>query len=487
MKVKLSYKFFIGFLIIFLLGFVLINYFVGQHIGKSNENIISADLVRDRDNLNIYIRQYFLIKNIAVKEEQFAIYSRELIDELKNVSDNEIALYGNDGSLINASNREIFLNSNREDLKNALDNKASFTIKRDKVVKVYFSYPVVVNDVPLGVISIAKDYSALYDSMDALLRFILYLTAFIFGVIFIFSMILSKSITVPIVKLSKASKDIAKGNFDSRLSIKSKDEIGELSVNFFNMVDTLKEQIETIKNDRDKLKELSSHRKQFFDNVTHELKTPLTTILGYAEMLRDNGASDEEFFYKGTTHIKEESKRLHNMVVKLLELSKEEQAESRYDFDKVNLKDLLIKSCEDMSFKGNRYNTKINCMITEDLYTFGNKDRLKEVFINLIDNSIKYGRPGNLVTVDGYRKDRFIYIKISDKGIGMDKEQLGMLFEPFYRADKKKSREIGSCGLGLSIVQIILNSHEGEIQFESVPNEGTTAVVKLIDLKNLQV
>lgn len=108
------------------------------------------------------------------------------------------------------------------------------------------------------------------------------------------------------------------------------------------MVDTLKEQIETIKNDRDKLKELSSHRKQFFDNVTHELKTPLTTILGYTEMLRDNGAYDEEFFYKGTTHVIEESRRLHNMVVKLLELSKEEQVESRYDFDKANLKDLFI-------------------------------------------------------------------------------------------------------------------------------------------------
>lgn len=141
-------------------------------------------------------------------------------------------MYGNDGSLINTSNSEAFLSNNREDLKNALDNKASFTIKRGKGVRVYFSYPVVVNDIPLGVISIAKDYSTLYDSMDALLKFILYLTAFIFGVVIIFSVILSKSITVPIVKLSKASKDIAKGNFDSRLNIKSNDEIGELSVNF---------------------------------------------------------------------------------------------------------------------------------------------------------------------------------------------------------------------------------------------------------------
>ncbi|MGH4119167.1 HAMP domain-containing sensor histidine kinase [Clostridium sp.] len=487
MKFKLGYKFFIGFVIIFSVGFIIMNHCLRIRMESDNESVIEGNLGDLKDNFNIYVRQYFLINNISLNEDQFKNHSEELGRDLRNNINYKFQIYDLAANIIYSTNREDFLNKNNQGLINAKNNISSYTLKEIDPTIVSFTFPLIIQEKNLGIVSFIKDYSSLYDKTDKMLIYILTLTGCVFAVIFLFLSILTRSITIPIIKLSKASKEIAQGKFSNDINIKSSDEIGELSINFFNMVETLRRNMEIIENDRDKLKELSSHRKKFFDNVTNELKTPLTTIFGYAEMIKSNGFNDEDFFDKATDHIIDESKRLHHMVLKLLELSKEEIVESKYDYEPVNLYRLIKSTCEEMSLKGIRYNTLIHCETQNDCFTLGNNDRLKEVLINLIDNAIKYGRPDNVIQVKCYKDEKNIYIRVCDNGIGMSKEQLKNIVQPFYSADKKSFREIGSCGLGLSIVQAILKSHHGEIDVQSILNNGTTVIIKLpIYTKSLQ-
>jgi signal transduction histidine kinase len=487
MKFRLGYKFFIGFLITFSIAFIIMNNSLKIRMENDNENVIEGNLVDLKDNINIYVRQYFLINNISLSKAQFKNHSEELGRDLANNINYKFEIYDITANIIFSTNGENFINKNKQGLINAKNNITSYTFKENDPTIVSFTFPLVIQEENLGIFSFIEDYSTLYNKTDKMLMYILTITGCVFAFIFIFSLILTRSITIPIVKLSKASKEITQGKFSNNINIKSSDEIGELSENFFNMVETLKGKTEIIENDRDKLKELSSHRKQFFDNVTHELKTPLTTILGYAEMLKSNGFNDEDFFYKATDHIIDESNRLHHMVLKLLELSKEEIVESKYDYEPVDLNQLIKITCEEMSLKGIRYNTRVYYDTEKNSLALGNNDRLKEVLINVIDNAIKYGRPGNVINVKCYKDENRLYISVSDNGIGMSVEQLKNIFQPFYRADKKSSREIGSCGLGLSIVQAILKSHHGEMDVHSIINSGTTVIIKLpIYTKSLQ-
>ena len=148
--------------------------------------------------------------------------------------------------------------------------------------------------------------------------------------------------------------------------------------------------MKTIDSDRYELKRLSEYRKVFYDNVTHELKTPLTSIKGYAEVLEENGFTDKEFFDKGISHIMSESDRMYNMVVTLLELSRMSDAVN-VPKERVNLNDLMQQVCEGMQFKAEKFGDAIELTVRQRAVVMGSDTQLKEIFINIIDNAIKYG------------------------------------------------------------------------------------------------
>lgn len=234
-----------------------------------------------------------------------------------------------------------------------------------------------------------------------------------------------------------------------------------------------------MKTDRDTLKELSIQQKIFFDNVTHELKTPLTTIVGYSELLINNGFTDEEFFSKATSRIISEGERLNRMVVDLLELSRSTSNNFSYEFKIIDLSLLVKRTCEDMFLKSKRYNMEISFSLEDNLIIYGDEDKMKEVLINLIDNSIKYGEVNSIIQVTCYKENDSIILKVQDEGEGIGENDLKNIFEPFYRVSKKKSVEKGSSGLGLNIVKAIIEKHKGSIVIDSVLNIGTEVTITL--------
>lgn len=240
------------------------------------------------------------------------------------------------------------------------------------------------------------------------------------------------------------------------------------------MLRTIEKQFTKIQEDRNNILQLLNSKQEFYNNVTHELKTPLTTIKGYAQLLEADGLEDEELFHTALTHIQHESSRLHQMVIQLLEMSDKELHTQLVPF---NISSTLNSVAASMSLKARRYENDILTETTSVLMILGHEERIRQLFINLIDNAIKYGQAKEPIIASASLWGEKAVIQISNKGSGIPLEELDSIFDPFYRVDKEQSREMGSAGLGLSICRKIVEEHHGEITAESKPDELTTFTV----------
>jgi len=174
----------------------------------------------------------------------------------------------------------------------------------------------------VGIIDLEKSYSDSYITYKKTIQFITLGEFLLFIFIFVLTLFITSKITRPITVLTKAVKQVGQGNYNVELKVKGKDEIGILSKEFINMKDKINEQIQTIKLEKEKVEKLEKGRRSFFNNVTHELKTPLTAISGYAEMLLEGIVEDEEFRKRANERIFLESERLHKLVLELISVAK---------------------------------------------------------------------------------------------------------------------------------------------------------------------
>ena len=229
-----------------------------------------------------------------------------------------------------------------------------------------------------------------------------------------------------------------------------------------------------------KMYALESEQKNFISNVSHELRTPLTTIIGYTDLLNRRGTDNPELLSKSLNTINSEGQRLLRLVNDLLSLSKYERADFKLILTSVDINTLLEDVINQMKIKSLKYNVDIDYKRLELPTIRGDYDRLKQVFINILDNAIKYSNPGDIINVVAINYDDYVEISIRDHGPGIPEENLSRIFDAFYRVEEDRSRQIGGTGLGLSIVKSIVESHNGQVRIESKTGEGTMVVVKLL-------
>lgn len=477
MKYSIQHKIFMAFSIIIFIGLYSL-LFVSYKINEQNtSHIIKNDMIEAKKNLDIYLNQYFLINNVELDKVSLENEADNISKEISSEIGNSVEIYSSDGKKLSSS--FVSKNIKSKDMDKALKGNVAYSIvHKGNNVYVNLSYPIEANNSILGIMKYSKDYSSIFMYNKKFKIAINFFAAMIFIFVFVTSFIISRKIAKPIKELTKSSEQVSLGEFDLEINIDSKDEIGELAERFKIMIKRIKEQIEIIEKDRDALVESQAQSKTFFDNATHELKTPLTTILGYAQMMQDNGFSDKDFFDKGMNYIINESQRLNNMVIEILELSKNSSKNLMPSFERVNLYELISETCEEMRIKGRKYNIKISCDLQQQLFLKGNYYQLKEVLINLIDNSIKYGQVNSTIYIYAFKEGKDITLTVKDSGIGIPEEHIKNLFEPFFRVAKNVSREKGSAGLGLTIVKNIVEIHGGTININSKPGQGTEVNIK---------
>ncbi len=228
------------------------------------------------------------------------------------------------------------------------------------------------------------------------------------------------------------------------------------------------------------LRRLEQVRTDFAANVSHELKTPLTSIRGFVETLQAGAIDHPEMAHKFLNIIQMETERLTRLINDILSISKLESGNDEVATERIRLDKKAYDVCEMLSIHAQEKEVTLNYRLnSEPVFIIGNPDRVEQLLINLTENAIKYNKPGGSVTVQVFKSAQEANITISDTGIGIAEENLPRLFERFYRVDKGRSRQMGGTGLGLAIVKHIVRSMNGEIEVHSKLGEGTEFLITL--------
>ena len=231
------------------------------------------------------------------------------------------------------------------------------------------------------------------------------------------------------------------------------------------------------------LMQLENMRRDFVANVSHELKTPITTIRGFAETLADGEYENSENALRFVTIILKHADRLNAIVEDILTLSETEQAGEQVELpdEPVSMKEILASAIEACMVKAQEKNITIKLQCDDSVTGRVNQDLLERAVANLVVNAVKYSEDDSEVLVAAKTLENTILITVTDFGVGIGQEHIPRLFERFYRSDKARSRKLGGTGLGLAIVKHIVNAHNGQVEVESALGKGSTFTLVLPD------
>ncbi|GIV26569.1 MAG: two-component sensor histidine kinase [Bacteroidia bacterium] len=234
--------------------------------------------------------------------------------------------------------------------------------------------------------------------------------------------------------------------------------------------------------EREHFKNLDSYRKEYLGNVSHELKTPLFNVQGYISTLLDGAMEDKHILKEYLKKADKNIERMINIIDDLETISQLESGAMILDYEVFDIETLIQEVFEQLELQAKTKGIQLKLVKHEFNHTYfvnADKFRIRQVFINLISNSIKYGKENGITTVLLNKKENKVLVSVQDNGIGIEEKHLPRIFERFYRVDKGRSREQGGTGLGLAIVKHIIDAHKQSISVQSKINEGTTFTFSL--------
>ncbi|HJG47635.1 MAG TPA: HAMP domain-containing histidine kinase [Facklamia tabacinasalis] len=328
-----------------------------------------------------------------------------------------------------------------------------------------------VGEFPSGFISLAAPLDDLQARLDAVRQniFISLILAIIMGIII--STVYSILQTRKIHRLQYATRQIGQGNYDVTIATDGQDEFGDLSRDFQKMSHSLMESQEEIKRQE-------GLRRQFMMDVAHEMRTPLTTMSGLLEGLQHNMIPEKQRG-RSLELIQRETKRLTRLVNENLDYEKIRSHQFVLAKQENDGNKLLDQIKEQLSRKAAKKNINILVEAEEGLIVWADYDRIIQILINLVTNAIQFSEDSDII-LQGKMQEEYSEIKVIDKGIGIDPAHLKSIWERFYKVDEsRKNTEFGESGIGLSVVQSLIEAHQGNIEVDSELGKGSVFTVKL--------
>lgn len=330
-----------------------------------------------------------------------------------------------------------------------------------------------------SIVRMATDLKPVSASLFAILAFTLLFALGTLCISFLIARHFSLSITNPVKRLEQYAQKAAGGTV---VPLQKDDMTEELA----SLADSIEFMNETLSDSISRLSALEKVRSEFVSNVSHELKTPLTSIRGFIETLKGGAVTNEAVANRFLDIIDIEASRLQMLINDILELSdieRMETDEAMMDFD---LSSAAADCVQLISGSADEKSISIIFRRTNALWVHANPDRIKQVMLNLLSNAVKYTDEGGSIRMSVAKDSLNAVISVTDTGMGIPEESLGRLFERFYRVDKGRSRASGGTGLGLSIVKHIVDLYDGEIEVQSEMGKGSEFIVKLpIVLSNI--
>lgn len=288
--------------------------------------------------------------------------------------------------------------------------------------------------------------------------------------LYLFSSLLTRKIIKPIQITSQNIESILSGKKIKESEI----EIYEELKPFLNTINAQKREIQHYIKSLERGEKI---RREFTANVSHELKTPLTSINGFAELI-ESGTMEDEAIIKSASIIRKEGSRLLELIDSIIKLSHLEDTSLSKEFKSIDLLQIAKSIYSNLLPRAEESNISLN-ISGENINIKGNERMIEDLIYNLVDNAIKYNKNKGKVEIRVSSDDSFGIIKVSDTGIGISPEDQNRVFERFYRVDKSRSKKIGGTGLGLSLVKHTVEYHNGNLSISSVEGEGTAIEVKL--------
>lgn len=319
---------------------------------------------------------------------------------------------------------------------------------------------------------------------------------FLMGVLgYLIALSITKPIGTIVDDFRHISDDALHGKLDSRADTEVEVDFKQIPVGLNEILDTLKQnsdQLRTANRElrrysdelakaNEQLQSLDRMKDEFLSNVSHELKTPLVSIMGYAEVMDDGSLGEINAVQKNAlTTIERNSDRLRRLIDSLLYISMAQSGQVKYLFKPVKIDEIIDNVVRDLSIQAQNKGLSVEQNVAEDLPVIdGDQRKLTDMLSNLVDNAIKFTPTGGSIKIDAREDVDYIHISITDTGIGIPSELMPLLFQKFYQIDSSTTRKYGGTGLGLCIAKEIVQAHRGHIWIESAKDQGTTVHIKL--------
>lgn len=419
---------------------------------------------RASDLVNTYFSQY-----ISTNDETFVVGAINFVEDFSDKDIMEVWVIDKNGKpIVSSSGFDIDSEPVMPDYelaKSSETNKAKWTGKLstgEKVMAITAMIPSV-----QGEYAGAVRYICSLEDVDNMLLFISLFIFLIAGIVlllvFASGRFFIRSIVRPVLQVNSTAEKIAKGDLTARVNTGGMhDEIDQLCVTFNNMADELS-QTESLKND-------------FISTISHELRTPLTAIKGWGETIAQLGDSDPETTQKGMSVIISESQRLSDMVEELLDFSRMQNGKMQLNKSRIDVLAELDDAVFTLKDRAMREGLELIYNVPHfPLPMYGDAARIRQVFVNLLDNAIKYNEHGGKVIVLAEIKDDKLVIFFTDTGCGISSENIPRVTAKFFRANMS----VRGTGIGLAVADEIIKMHDGEMTINSVVGEGTTVTVTL--------
>ena len=454
----------------FILGYLIFGLLSVLTIATFSSGITRDYLVKDRANA-LYDEANDIAASCSLmyqgQHQDMDLFSTQL----KNVSTylrTEIWVVNKSGVVIMDSKNGARIHTIIPDFDPTATGNRSYTIGTyyklfdQNVLSV--SAPVTGNYTTYGYVLIHLPVSEIADSQSHILD-ILYMTcAIIFALSLVILVVFTITVYLPLRKIAAGANEYAAGNLNYRIKVNAHDEMGYLS-NTLNYMS-------------DELNKMEEYQRNFIANVSHDFRSPLTSIKGYLEAILD-GTIPPEMYEKYLSRVISETERLHKLTESMLTLnsldSKGFLTRTNFDINRV-IKDTAAAFEGACSARGITFDLTFNDSIQ---MVYADLGKIQQVLYNLIDNAIKFSHEDSIIYIQTSIRYEKIFISVKDTGIGISKEHQERIFERFYRVDKSRSKSTGGTGLGLSIVKHAVACHHGTVQLDSTPGQGTVITVTL--------
>ena len=465
MKVKYIYQQFISHISIIIVAFVILSLLFTHYVetlvykNKTDELIsygenIRRELERGNERPDQVINQYARV--LFGRDIQFSVFDQnvQLLNPIRWR-----------GPAIEFTEKEWTKLTNGEPI------VMKYDLKRYDEAVTLVALPFLDQGTFIGGILLTSPISGAREMIAEINRYLFYTVLIALGVSFLLSWLLSRIHVNRIKRLQEATSLVSAGDYNVNVPSSDFDEIGELAKDFNKMVSKLHQS-------KSEIESLENRRRQFMADVSHEMRTPLTTISGLIEGLKNNMILEAEK-EKGINLVSKETKRLIRLVNENLDYDKIRSNQVQLFKEDIELIEVFEILKEQLDLQAEDRNNKIMIDGNDGLMVHADYDRLLQILINITKNSIQFTEHGT-IWIRGNMKGSNTVIEIEDTGIGIEPAEIEKIWHRFYKADiSRRSNPFGEFGLGLSIVKQLVQMHEGEIHVESEHGKGTKFVIEL--------